>query len=130
MNQKPGLQQTDPPPPEEHVPTEKQMDEALQMTFPASDPTAYQDAMTGSRAKAPEVTNRSGDAAAGDLKDQAKHGEPVADDNSGAPDRNDLTKSEKPGGELEMPRSDRATDLRDDANDQRDSNDLGSGTST
>lgn len=46
------------------------------------------------------------------------------------PDSGDLTRSEQPGGKLEMPRSPRARKQRDDSNSNRDSNDLGSGVST
>ncbi len=46
------------------------------------------------------------------------------------PDATDLTRSEQPGGRLEMPSSPRARKQRDDSNASRDSNDLGSGVST
>ena len=45
-------------------------------------------------------------------------------------DATELTRSEQPGGAEEMPSSSRARKQRDDTNDQRDSNDLGSGVST
>lgn len=46
------------------------------------------------------------------------------------PDATELTRSEQPGGKLDMPRSPRARKQRDDSNASRDSNDLGSGVST
>lgn len=49
---------------------------------------------------------------------------------STVPGSDDLTPGERPGGSQEMPASDRARPLRKDTNDQRDSNDLDSGTST
>jgi hypothetical protein len=49
---------------------------------------------------------------------------------SGVPRSGELSPSEKPGGTQEMPTSGRARRLRQDTNDQRDSNDLDSGTST
>jgi hypothetical protein len=49
---------------------------------------------------------------------------------SDVPRRDDLTRDERPGGELEMPQSDRARPQRRDSNSKRDSNDRGSGVST
>lgn len=65
-----------------------------------------------------------------DAREATPSGKANRNTQGGAPRRDDLTRDERPGGALEMPRSSRARDLRDEANDQRDSNDLGSGTST